>query len=94
MDAMIALSPAVVVPGHGPASRDVARDLAVPRDYLAYLRKVMGSAAADLEPFDEAYAKIDWSAFRNLPAFEQANRINAWGTYLLMEQELLQGGKP
>jgi glyoxylase-like metal-dependent hydrolase (beta-lactamase superfamily II) len=94
MDAMIALSPAVVVPGHGPASRDVARDLAVTRDYLAYLRKVMGSAAADLEPFDEAYAKIDWSAFRNLPAFEQANRINAWGTYLLMEQELLQGGKP
>jgi glyoxylase-like metal-dependent hydrolase (beta-lactamase superfamily II) len=94
MDAMIALSPAVVVPGHGPASRDVARDLAVTRDYLAYLRKVMGSAAADLEPFDEAYAKIDWSAFRYLPAFEQANRINAWGTYLLMEQELLQGGKP
>jgi glyoxylase-like metal-dependent hydrolase (beta-lactamase superfamily II) len=93
MDAMIALSPAVVVPGHGPASRDVARDLVLTRDYLEYLRKVMGTAARDLEPFDEAYAKIDWSAFRNQPAFEQANRINAYGTYLLMEQELLQGGK-
>jgi glyoxylase-like metal-dependent hydrolase (beta-lactamase superfamily II) len=93
MDAMSALSPAVVIPGHGPASRNVARDVVLTRDYLAYLRKVMGAAARDLEPFDEAYAKIDWSAFRNVPAFEQANRINAYGTYLLMEQELLQGGK-
>jgi hypothetical protein len=48
----------------------------------------------DLEPFDEAYAKIDWSRFRNLPAFEQANRFNAYGTYLLLEQEMLKGGKP
>ena len=94
MDTMIALAPAVVIPGHGPASRDVARDLALTRDYLAYLRKTMGDAARELEPFDDAYAKTDWSKFRGLPAFEQANRINAYGTYLLMEQELLQGGKP
>ena len=38
MDKMIALKPAVVVPGHGPASRDVERDLVLTRDYLAYLR--------------------------------------------------------
>ena len=93
MDIMIGLSPAVVIPGHGPASRDVARDLATTRDYLAYLRKTMGEAARDLEPFEEAYARTDWSNFRGLPAFEQANRINAYGTYLLMEQEMLQGGK-
>jgi glyoxylase-like metal-dependent hydrolase (beta-lactamase superfamily II) len=93
MDAMIALAPAVVIPGHGPASRDVGRDLVLTRDYLAYLRKSMGAAARDLEPFEDAYAKTDWSAFRTLPAFEQANRINAYGTYLLMEQELLKEGK-
>ena len=93
MDIMIALSPAVVIPGHGPASRDVARDLATTREYLAYLRKTMGEAARELEPFEEAYAKVDWSRFRGLPAFEQANRINAYGTYLLMEQELLQGAR-
>jgi glyoxylase-like metal-dependent hydrolase (beta-lactamase superfamily II) len=46
LDAMIAISPVVVIPGHGPASRDVARDLALTRDYLAYLRKTMGEAAA------------------------------------------------
>lgn len=87
---MLALEPAVVVPGHGPVSTDVARDLALTHDYLVYLRETMGRAVRDLEPFDEAYAKTDWSRFRSLPAFEPANRINAWGTYLRMEQEELQ----
>jgi glyoxylase-like metal-dependent hydrolase (beta-lactamase superfamily II) len=93
MDAMIALSPAVVIPGHGPASRDIARDFRLTREYLAYLRKTMGEAARDLTPFEDAYARTDWSKFRGMPAFEQANRTNAYGTYLLMEQEFLQGGK-
>jgi glyoxylase-like metal-dependent hydrolase (beta-lactamase superfamily II) len=91
MDKMIALKPAVVVPGHGPASRDVERDLVLTRDYLAYLRDRMGAAVKDLEPFDDTYAKTDWSRYKGLPAFEQANRINAYGTYLLMEQEILKG---
>ena len=86
---MLALAPGVVVPGHGPASHDVARDLALTRDYLVYLRETMGRAVRDLTPFDEAYAATDWSRYRSLPAFEPANRINAWGTYLQMEQEEL-----
>ena len=89
---MLALSPAVVVPGHGPVSRDVARDLALTHDYLVYLRETMGRAVHELQPFDDVYAKTDWSRFRALPAFEPANRINAWGTYLRMEQETLQAG--
>ena len=92
IERLIPLAPAVVVPGHGPASRDVARDLATTRDYLVFLRETMGRAARDLEPFDEAYAKTDWTRFRALPAFEPANRINAWGTYLRMEQEALDAG--
>ncbi len=94
MDAMIALDPKVVVPGHGPASRDVGRDLTLTRDYLLHLRKSMGQAVAELEPFNEAYARTDWSRFKDLPAFAQANRLNAWGTYLRMEQEALGVGKP
>ena len=43
----------------------------------------------NLQPFDDAYAATDWARFKGLPAFEQANRINAWGTYLRMEQEVL-----
>jgi hypothetical protein len=91
---MIAVRPAIAVPGHGPVSRNVERDLVTTRDYLVYLRESMGRAVADLVPFDEAYARTDWSRFRTLPAFEQANRINAYGTYLLMEREALAGGKP
>ena len=33
-------------------------------------------------------------SFSVTPAFEPANRINAYGTYLLMEQEELQSAKP
>jgi hypothetical protein len=49
----------------------------------------MGHAVADMVPFDEAYAHTDWSRYARLPAFEPANRINAYGTYLLMEKESL-----
>jgi glyoxylase-like metal-dependent hydrolase (beta-lactamase superfamily II) len=94
MDKMIAMKPAVVVPGHGPASTDVARDLVLTRDYLLYLRQTMGRAVKELQAFDEAYAQTDWSKYRSLPAFEPANRINAYGTYLLLEQEELKGAKP
>jgi glyoxylase-like metal-dependent hydrolase (beta-lactamase superfamily II) len=93
MDKMIAVKPAIVVPGHGPASTDVARDLVLTRDYLVYLRETMGRAVADLDSFDDAYARTDWSKYKGLPAFEQANRINAYGTYLLLEQEALNSGR-
>jgi glyoxylase-like metal-dependent hydrolase (beta-lactamase superfamily II) len=93
MDKMIAVKPAVVIPGHGAASTDVERDLVLTRDYLVYLRETMGRAVADLDSFDDAYARTDWSKFKGLPAFEQANRINAYGTYLLMEQEALNSGR-
>ncbi len=79
--------PIVVVPGHGAASRDPARDMSLTRDYLVHLRESMGRAVRDLEPFEDAYAKTDWSRFTSLPAFEAANRINAYGTYLLLEEE-------
>jgi glyoxylase-like metal-dependent hydrolase (beta-lactamase superfamily II) len=96
MGKMLALAPPpiVVIPGHGGASRDPARDLVLTRDYLVYMREAMGRAVRDLEPFDVAYAKTDWSRFSSLPAFEQANRTNAYGTYLLLEDEELKGTKP
>ena len=84
--------PAVLVAGHGPVSRDAARDLALTREYLLYLRHEMGEAAAAFIGFEEAYAATDWSRFAHLPAFEAANRRNAYNTYLLMERELLSGG--
>jgi hypothetical protein len=34
------------------------------------------------------------SRYKDLPVFEQANRVNAYGTYLLLEQEALKAEKP
>ena len=77
----------LVITGHGPVSTDPATDLNLTRDYLMYLRKTMGDAARELEPFDEAYAKTDWSRFERLPLFKAVNRMNAYNTFLLMEQQ-------
>lgn len=84
---LLALDVAVVVPGHGPMTRDARADLELTRDYLAYLRQTMGRAAREMEPFDAAYARTDWSRFAHLPLFQAANRMNAYNTYLLMEHE-------
>jgi len=89
LERMLALAPTIVVPGHGDVSRDPGRDLELTRSYLVFLRKVMGDAVAELSNFDDAYAKVDWSKFAGQPAFAQANRINAYGTFLLMERESL-----
>ncbi len=77
----------LVVPGHGPASTDPRADLVMTRDYLLYLRRTMGEAAHNLEPFEDAYARADWSRFEKMPLFRAANRMNAYNTYLLMEQQ-------
>jgi glyoxylase-like metal-dependent hydrolase (beta-lactamase superfamily II) len=89
IDALMQLEPRVMITGHGEVSRDPRRDLALTRDYLRFLRGAMGKAVEEFVPFDEAYAKTDWSRFSGLPAFDAANRVNAYGTYLLMEKELL-----
>ena len=87
LSTLLALDASVIVPGHGPASRDARADMELTRDYLGYLRQTMGKAARDMEPFDEAYARVDWSRFERLPLFRAANRMNAYNTYLLMERE-------
>ena len=77
----------LMLPGHGPPALEPGADLALTRDYLIHLRNSMGKAARDLEPFEEAYARTDWSRFEKLPLFRAANRMNAYNTYLLMEQQ-------
>lgn len=84
--------PRIVVTGHGPASTDARTDLALTREYLLFLRREIGRAVEGLLDFEEAYASIDWSRFASLPAFEDANRRNAYNVYLRMQRESL--GKP
>ncbi|MCG6885649.1 MAG: MBL fold metallo-hydrolase [Proteobacteria bacterium] len=78
-----------LIPGHGPAASDPNQAIRVTRRYLAYIRKVMGEAVLEMDAFDEAYAQADWSEFKDLPAFEAANRRNAYQVYLSLEEELL-----
>lgn len=89
LDKLLAFDARVLVPGHGAVSRNPRADLTLTRDYLRFLRQAMGQAVADMVPFEEAYARTDWSRWRRLPAFQEANRINAYNTYLLMEKEAL-----
>jgi hypothetical protein len=77
----------VIVPGHGALSTAASVDLQLTRDYLVFLRESMAAAAREMEPFDEAYARVDWSRFEHLPLFRAANRMNAYNTYLLMERQ-------
>lgn len=88
LDVLLKMEPKVVVPGHGALSTTARQDLELTRDYLAYLRESMGAAARDMEPFEEAYARTDWSRFEHLPLFRAANRMNAYNTYLLMERQV------
>jgi glyoxylase-like metal-dependent hydrolase (beta-lactamase superfamily II) len=86
LDTLLGFDAELIVPGHGPATTSARADLQMTRDYLVYLRKTMGDAARNMDPFDEAYARTDWSRFDKLPLFNAANRMNAYNTYLLMEQ--------
>ena len=85
IDRIVRFTPKILVGGHGDVSRDAAADLRMTRDYLVYLRERMGTAAAELEDFEVAYAKTDWSRFARLPAFEAANRRNAYNTYIRIQ---------
>lgn len=89
IERMQAAGAKVVVPGHGEASENVAADLALTGGYLRFLRSELGRAVQDMVPFDEAYERIDWSGYANLPTFEAANRRNAYTVYLELEAEAL-----
>jgi glyoxylase-like metal-dependent hydrolase (beta-lactamase superfamily II) len=78
-----------LIPGHGAAASDPDQAIALTRRYLTYLRQSMASAVENLVPFSEAYANTDWSGFEDLPAFEAANRRNAYQVYLSLEAEML-----
>jgi glyoxylase-like metal-dependent hydrolase (beta-lactamase superfamily II) len=89
LEKLIALRPAVLVPGHGGASDTPIQDLTLTRDYLLFVRNEMARAVEELIPFEEAYASTDWSTYETMPAFLEANRRNAYNTYILMEKESL-----
>ena len=77
--------PDYVIPGHGTLSDDVGEAISTTVDYINYVRNAMKEAADNFIPFDEAYESTDWSKYKDMPAFEDSNRGNAYRIYLEME---------
>ena len=78
-----------LVPGHGGLAEKPNEAISLTRRYLVYLREKMGEAVNEFVSFSDAYEEISWSNFDHLPAFEEANRRNAYQVYLSMEAEML-----
>lgn len=87
IDRLLSLDAQVVVPGHGPYSREPLRDLRFTRDYLQFLRDRLTPAAKNLDDFEEVYRSIDWSPYERVPLFKEANRMNAYNVFLSIQQE-------
>ncbi len=87
---MMQQMPKVAIPGHGPVSHSPDKDIAMTQKYLNFLSESMAKAVAEMQTFEEAYAATDWSAFRDLPAFEAANKLNAYGAFVNAEKDALK----
>ena len=87
LDEIEALTPSIVIPGHGAYSTDPVEDIRFTREYLKYLRESMTKSAVNMDPFDEAYLQADWSEYEGMPLFRAANRMNAYNVYLSIQAE-------
>jgi glyoxylase-like metal-dependent hydrolase (beta-lactamase superfamily II) len=78
-----------IVPGHGPLGKEANATISLTARYLESVREVMQKAVDDFVGFDEAFSAADWSEFSDLPAFNAAHRLNAYGIFLSIERESL-----
>ena len=79
-----------LIPGHGALASDPNEVVALMRRYLLALRTQMGVAVEEMISFEKAYAEATWTEFEKLPAFQAANRKNAYQVFLSLEAELLE----
>ncbi len=86
LEGMRDVNVSAVLPGHGPLAKDPNALVTSTYDYLSLLRDNMKNAVENWTPFAEAYDEIDWGEFMFLPAFDEANRRNAYNVFLFMEQ--------
>ncbi len=88
------LDPKFIIPGHGRTSTEAKQAIASTRDYIQYLRGTMAKAVQSWTDFDAAYDQGDWSKYRDMPAFANNNRGNAYRIYLELEQSQFKADKP
>ncbi len=87
------LRPRFIIPGHGRPSTEAAEAIAFTRDYIRYVRDAMAGAVQNWTEFDAAYAQTDWSKYKDMPAFADNNRGNAYRIYLELEQAQFKDDK-
>ena len=82
LDALLALDPAVFVPGHGPVLRspDYPRRM---RDLFASINSQVAAAVAKSASLEETRKAVDLSTFRNQFAGESRVRRVAFGMYVI-----------
>ncbi len=88
------LDPKFIIPGHGRTSTEAKHAIVFTRDYIQYLRGTMAKAVQSWTDFDAAYDQADWSKYRDMPAFANNNRGNAYRIYLELEQSQFKTDKP
>ncbi len=86
LDDMRDVNVSAVLPGHGPLATDPNALIDLTYNYLLLLKDNMQKAVDDWTPFAKAYEAIDWGDYMFLPAFDEANRRNAYNVFLFMEQ--------
>ena len=86
LDTMRHVNVAAVLPGHGPLAKDPNALINMTYNYLSLLKNSMQAAVKNWIPFAKAYEKVDWEDYMFLPAFDAANRKNAYNVFLFMEQ--------
>ena len=85
--AMAALKPAHVVPGHGRVT-DLARAQRESGDYYAFLAGTVGAAAKNLESMEEVLKRhADLPAFRHLENYDSLHRANMNRAFTEFEAE-------
>jgi len=86
------LDPKFIIAGHGRPSTDAKNAVAFTRDYIIYVRAAMGKAVEEWADFDATYNRVDWSKYKNMPAFDVNNRSNAYRIFLEMERLQFRAG--
>ena len=88
LEKMMQVKVAQFVPGHGLASNDAQQSMELTYRYLNFLLEKLTPAVEEMEAFEDAYNAIDFSEFADKPAFDEANRKNAYAVYLYLERTL------
>ena len=87
IDEIAKTHPNLVVPGHGPVSRDLAAALAPERRYLETLVAGVRKEIADGKPIDDATAHVGQSEKAHWQLFDTANAHNVSLVYRELEWE-------